>query len=778
MRGAFAALFAFATLGLSSAAKGAEAPADPWPRQFKSGNATILVYQPQLESWTGNVINFRCAIAITKGDSKDDVFGVIWAKARTQVDMVSRIVSLDDLAVTRRDFPTLADNGILYLFALRTQLGPGQRTVSLDRLQASLAASGSVKPQGIPVNNDPPRIIVSNSPAALVPIDGPPALRPVPNTSFQRVINTRALILAEQGASTFYLHVYDGWLFAETLAGAWSKPTVLPENLDAVGKQVAATGVVDMLEVGNANPKPSLESAVPAIFVSETPAELIVFQGEPAFTPVAGTSLAWASNTAADVFLDSASNRYLVLLAGRWFAGPALIGPWTFVPSTNLPADFKKIPVNSPAGVVLAAVAGTPQAEEALIANSIPQTATVKRAGGPMFAPRVDGTPQFSPVTSTPLQYVVNSPTPIIQVNPSDYYALKAGLWFTAPALSGPWTVAASVPAVIYTIPPSSPLHYVTYVQIYGATLAVVYEGYTPGYLGTVATPEGVVVYGTGYTDQPWIGSAWYPPPATYTVAAQPVDNPAAGMAFAFAMGVTTAALTGPSAYYHPYPFPTPYYHPYPYSAPSYHPYGAAYGTTSASVYGHYGDTATYGTRSYYSHNDGGPGDRARGDTDSSETGRYSHGSSASTATSASTGEARTTDSAAAAGPGVSAAARPTRYTNPKTGQSSTYGAAKVGNDVYADKSGQVYSNAGGGWQQHSSSGWSSASGDTSWADREAQARSAGEDRFNSFSQGAGHSDSSGWASRVGGSDGGSPRPSGGGAGWGDRYGESGGLRR
>ena len=45
----------------------------------------------------------------------------------------------------------------------------------------------------------------------------------------------------------------------------------------------------------------------------------------------------------------------------------------------------------------------------------------------------------------------------------------------------------------------------------------VVYEGYTPGYLGTVVTPDGTVVYGTGYAYQPWIGDTWYAAPATYS---------------------------------------------------------------------------------------------------------------------------------------------------------------------------------------------------------------------------------------------------------------------
>ena len=33
-----------------------------------------------------------------------------------------------------------------------------------------------------------------------------------------------------------------------------------------------------------------------------------------------------------------------------------------------------------------------------------------------------------------------------------------------------PWLVAATVPAAIYTIPPSAPLYYVRHVYVYGAT--------------------------------------------------------------------------------------------------------------------------------------------------------------------------------------------------------------------------------------------------------------------------------------------------------------------
>jgi hypothetical protein len=254
------------------------------------------------------------------------------------------------------------------------------------------------------------------------------------------------------------------------------------------------------------------------------------------------------------------------------------------VPSTNLPADFASIPPGSPAGVVLAAVAGTPQAREAVISNSIPQTATVPLANPPAFTATYDGAPKLVPIAGTPLQYVANSPTPIIRVGASQWYAVRAGVWFTSASATGPWTVARAVPAVIYTIPPSCPIHYVTYVQIYGATPEYVYVGYTPGYLGTVVAPEGVVVYGTGYDYDAWVGTVWYAPPETYGVAAQPIYSPAVG--YSYGLGLMTPVVVGV--------WGTPYYY-----GSAYHGYPCC-GSASANVYGHYGATSFAGTKTAY----------------------------------------------------------------------------------------------------------------------------------------------------------------------------------
>ena len=742
-------------------------PADPWPRDVSIQNAAVLMYQPQINTWVGNQIDFRAALALKPSGAQQETFGVVFATARTQVDKAARTVVFENLQITKIDFPTLPNRGAAYSTALQAGLTKQLRSISLDRLEASLAAS-DVKHAPVQVQNNPPQVVVSYTPAILVPVNGAPVWKPVPDDSrFQRVINTSALILKGGLGDRLYMHVYDGWLSADSIEGPWTLSTVQPLGMDDVAKKLARSGLVDMLDGGpKADPKPTLAGGrVPTIVVSQQPTELIVFKGQPDFVPITGTQLLWAANTTADVFINTGNNQYYVLMAGRWFSAPALTGPWSFVAANALPPDFARIPPASQAGAVLPTVAGTPQAQEALISNSIPQTATVPLQNGPKFTPSFDGPPQYSPIPGTPLSYIVNSSVPLIRVDPGGYYAVTAGVWFTAADLTGPWRVATSVPAVIYTIPASSPLHYVTYVRIYDATTSVVYVGYTPGYLGTVVSPYGTVVYGTGYVYQPWIGSVWYAPPYTYGVAAAPVYNPYVGFTYGFAVGLATAAWMEPywgGAYYHPY-------------------YWGGYGccaTASANVYGHWGNTAYSGTRSWYA-GGGVAGTTASGTYNNARTGvsgSYSggrqynawtgnatrgydrtgtgpDGGSGNVARASNyntyTGQRSTANSASVTGPGGSSynrsgatTAGPEGYAhagggstyNAATGKTNTWNTASVGNNHYADVNGNVYRNTGDGWQQHSSSGgWGAASGDTSWANRESQARSAGDDHFGGF---------------------------------------------
>jgi hypothetical protein len=157
--------------------------------------------------------------------------------------------------------------------------------------------------------------------------------------------------------------------------------------------------------------------------------------------------------------------------------------------------------------VVLASVPDTSQAELAVIANSVPTTATVNRRTATIQL-SYDGEPKFKPIEGTAMSYAVNAQLPVILAG-TNYFALDNGVWFEAASPTGPWQVAAEVPEEIYTIPPSSPVYYATYARVYQATEDEVEVGYTPGYTGAYED-DGTVVYGTGWNYEPWCGDNYY----------------------------------------------------------------------------------------------------------------------------------------------------------------------------------------------------------------------------------------------------------------------------
>ncbi|HNU53381.1 MAG TPA: hypothetical protein PKJ98_21005 [Verrucomicrobiota bacterium] len=146
-------------------------------------------------------------------------------------------------------------------------------------------------------------------------------------------------------------------------------------------------------------------------------------------------------NTPALLVQDKASAKFYLLLSGRWFTTQSLHGPWNHVIPQDLPADFARIPSGSLQGVVLASVPGTRQAELAVLANSVPTTATVNRREATIEV-TYDGEPQFRPIDGTSLSYALNAPLPVIRGG-DGYYALDNGVWFLSTAATGPWAVAA-----------------------------------------------------------------------------------------------------------------------------------------------------------------------------------------------------------------------------------------------------------------------------------------------------------------------------------------------
>jgi uncharacterized membrane protein YgcG len=522
-------------------------PAFKWPRTYQDGTTTLMVYQPEIEKWDGFNFQARFAVSIQQQGQAAPTFGVIWVTANSNVDKDEGVVTLTNIAISKTNFPTDPDGAKKYAAFLTTKIPAQSLPIPLDQIDNKFLLGQALKKVAAqPVKNTPPKIIFSNEPALLVLINGDPVLRPVAGTNCNRVFNTNALIVQNAtDGGPYYLRAVGYWYKSDSIAGPWSvdpnaanPPSLLPSVYDAA----MATGQINPMDPpAGQNPPP------PDIYVSTVPAELVQTDGEPSFVPIHNTSLLEVKNSDNAIILDISNQLFYVLISGRWFSSPALTGqPWSYVPASEIPSDFANIPPNSDKGNVLISVPGTPQAEEAVIANSIPQTATVNRQAAQLSV-GYDGAPQFAPVSGTSLQYAVNTLTPVIEVNPSSFYAVSNGVWFTAPVATGPWAVATAVPPVIYTIPVSSPMHYVTYVQVYGYTDSVVYVGYTPGYYGTVVTPSGLVVYGSGYTYPPYIGTTVYvAPPPTYGYGAGFAEGAATGFLFGFAAGAIVGACCEP----------------------------------------------------------------------------------------------------------------------------------------------------------------------------------------------------------------------------------------
>jgi hypothetical protein len=764
---AFGIAFAFALPCIAVESSGTSN--ESWPHTLQLNGAQAAVYSPQIAEWHDNRVAFRAAVALTPtGGTK--TFGTVFVTARTQIDKTHRTVTFENVDVTRVNFPMLPNDGAGYRDELQSRIRAELKTLSLDRFEALLAADAAVKPKSVAVSNTPPTIIVSQIPAILVPVDGAPVLQAIPGSdAFRRVINTRALIVQDQELMSYYIHVYDGWLVSDSIAGPWALPQDPVGGLDAIATQYVQSGL-DLLWGPKINEAtPSLKSGVPTIYTTHAPTELIVFKGAPQFVAVPHTGLEWAINTRSDVLRDAKSKRIYALLSGRWFEAKALTGPWTFVASDALPADFKRIPLDAAASIVLTQVAGTPQAREALIANSIPQTAAVPRANGPTFTPQIDGIAVFSSIAGTTLQSVQNASVPIVQTTDGAFYAVSSGVWFTATDLGGPWTVAPSVPDAIYAIPPASPLHYTTYVKIYEATPDVVYEGYTPGYLGTVVEPSGTVVYGTGYAYSPWIGTTWFAAPWTYGLAAAPVYDPAIGLTYGFApFGLDAYAWDYAGA---------PYYGYACCAVASANVYGANYagqrswyegpgyaGTDASGRYvnpvtgtqGQYAsernyDAYTGNANASYSRNfatqNGTQGDVSRGTNYNVYSGQRSYASNM--AATGADGSSIERSANATGGPeGYTRQADTTTY-NAHTGE--THSWQNDGDDHYAGADGNVYRNSGEGWQRYGGGDWKSSPDAGSWADGDRSARAAGGDLSQRFSDFGGGDRFGGFADRAGG---------------------------
>jgi hypothetical protein len=389
----------------AKAATAAPAPVDGgWPRAYTTpSGGRVVLYQPQVASWADqrHAVAYAAVSYEAKGASKP-ALGSLKVEADTKVSVSERLVNFSVLQVTESNFPTLKKEEVR---------------------------------------------------------DGEAIWSPIKDNDLKFAVNTNWDLFQHEPTKTFYLPNEKAWLKATVLAGAWSPAGQLP------GSFTKLPADENWKDVKAALPGQKLAAAsVPRVFVSTTPAELILLSGPPKYEPVTGTSLLWVSNTESDVFRVGKAGPVYYLVSGRWFTSPGFEGPWTFG-TLKLPADFQKISLEHPRSRVLAAVPGTQQAAEAVLLAQVPQTARVNKKE--LKAPEVayQGEGKFEPIEKTTVSQAVNTDKDIIKVGDL-YYMCFQGVWFVSKAPTGSWEVTSSVPKEIYEIPVSSSAHDVTYVTV------------------------------------------------------------------------------------------------------------------------------------------------------------------------------------------------------------------------------------------------------------------------------------------------------------------------
>jgi hypothetical protein len=486
---------------------------DQWPKSLNASDGSLIrIYEPEPESFQGNVLKGRAAFSILTKGATEPVFGTFWAVANVETDRDNRMVHIVSVKVP--NLKLAHDSTNIKVDFLKTELEAGIPTLnidlSLDALLASLDMGTQEQSLSKDLNTAPPKVIYQTKPSLLVLIDGQPILKPNRDWGVDAVVNSPYTIVRNTDGQ-FYLYGAKHWYAAASATGPYSLLTAVQPNLQKVQQSVDAADEANSEYEDSAA---AVDTAVSNIIVSTEPAELIQSNGDPVFTPIAGTGLSYISNSNNDIFKDG-SGQYYILLSGRWYTSGSLQGSWQYVASDHLPADFARIPEGSPKDNVLASIAGTNAAREAIMDAQIPQTAMVDRKNGQdNVSVTYDGKPAFEEIPGTHMQYAVNSPNTVLKYK-DRYYLVDNGVWFESKHPTDDWKVCTERPDEVDLIPPSSPVYNVKYVYIYDVEPDWVYMGYTPGYLDTYIYGP-TVVYGTGFYYNPWRGAFFYPRPWTW----------------------------------------------------------------------------------------------------------------------------------------------------------------------------------------------------------------------------------------------------------------------
>src|SRR6266851_3558613 len=79
---------------------------EEWPKTINTGDGTqIKIYEPQPESFAGNILKARSAISVLENGKSDPTFGTFWSISTVETDRDNRRVLLQSIKIPNIKFP-------------------------------------------------------------------------------------------------------------------------------------------------------------------------------------------------------------------------------------------------------------------------------------------------------------------------------------------------------------------------------------------------------------------------------------------------------------------------------------------------------------------------------------------------------------------------------------------------------------------------------------------------------------------------------------------------
>ena len=432
-------------------------PADDasYPKTLQTEAGIVVLHTPQITQWR----RFRelegwLALEVTPAGSQDPAIGAVSFAAHSTVDLERRTVTLNEIRIVDLVFPGSTQREQLVAIT-RAALSTRPKTVPLDVVLRGLPDEMVARIRDR-FSNKPPAIHVATAPAVLMLIDGEPVLQAIDGTALAYVANTDWHLFFHRKKKRWYVLNGNSWQESKGLDKSWKRVKRLPDDFAKLPDNEYWEVVRNRVPVDKA------AAAAPALRVSQSPAVLVVIDGEPELKVMADAGLQYVENTASDLFYFQ--GEYYLLIANLWFSTPDLDREWRLLAS--LPDNFSYISPGHSKSHVLAFVPGTQEAKARSMERQIPRKVRVEKDAAKDLELTYVGDPEFVRISGTRLRRAINTSFQVVQAGDHFYLCLDAA-WFESDNPINGWSVSRGIPEEIYSIPADDPAHNTTFVRLW-----------------------------------------------------------------------------------------------------------------------------------------------------------------------------------------------------------------------------------------------------------------------------------------------------------------------